>query len=104
MIDLNSKRLHYGIWTHDELRWGHQLCKNSQEKLVLAQGYFQDLILTGEAKIWRIDGLVYIGNVVKGKIQGKGKLLGQNDEVLYEGDFVQGQKEGYGIEMQNNQM
>lgn len=56
------------------------------------------MLLTGEAKVWRIDGIVYVGSVEKGKIQGKGKLLGPNEEVLYEGDFVQGQKDGYGIE------
>lgn len=44
------------------------------------------------------DGSSYEGERINGRAHGKGKLMLSNRKGVYEGDFVKGKREGYGIQ------
>ena len=60
----------------------------------LFEGYFKDGKLDGRATEKMLNGSIYIGDFIKGIKDGKGKE--ETNEQLYEGDFKNDKKEGYG--------
>ena len=48
------------------------------------------------------DGLYFIGEGIDGLPNGKGELYDKNNNLIYEGDFVINQREGYGKYFYNN--
>ena len=50
----------------------------------------------------KIDKYFYIGEISKGKKQGKGKLIDKYGRILYEGDYIEGKKHGKGKELFNS--
>jgi len=53
-------------------------------------------IYNNEQKIELNNHNYYIGQVKNGKPNGKGKIYGKNDILIYEGDFMNGLYEGIG--------
>ena len=44
------------------------------------------------------DGGYYLGQFKNGKCHGKGVMYDENNEVVYEGDFINGKKDGFGTQ------
>ena len=60
-------------------------------------GKFKDLKLNDENGRIEVPGLFeYEGNVEMANAHGKGKMLSSNEKWVYEGDFVQNKKHGFG--------
>ena len=43
------------------------------------------------------DGTVYEGERMNGRCHGKGKLVFANRKGIYDGEFYQGKRQGYGV-------
>ena len=50
---------------------------------------------------WSISGGKYVGEIVNGKITGKGSIY-SNENLVYEGDFIDGKYNGQGTLYENN--
>ncbi|WP_108961409.1 MORN repeat-containing protein [Leptospira ellinghausenii] len=61
------------------------------------EGTFQNGFAVGEANFFLADGSRYKGPVVNSKPQGYGMWVSADRSLLYEGDFSDGKKNGYGI-------
>ena len=62
----------------------------------------ENYILNNEEKIIYENGIYYIGQFENNRPNGKGKLYYNNGNILYEGDFINGKREGFGKYIDKN--
>jgi len=94
--------------TSDSIYIGNYVNKkrNGYGKLILAdQSYYEGNFKDGEfdgSGYYRTRNYTYKGQFTAGKKNGKGKLESFNTKSIYEGEFKNDMKEGYGIEKFND--
>ena len=104
--ETRSHRTSYS--TSDSIYIGKYVNKkrNGQGKLILAdQSYYEGNFKDGEFNgngYFRTRNYTYKGQFIAGKKDGKGKLESFNTKSIYEGEFKNDMKEGYGIEKYND--
>ena len=104
--ETRSHRTSYS--TSDSIYIGKYVNKkrNGQGKLILAdQSYYEGNFKDGEFNgngYFRTRNYAYKGQFIAGKKDGKGKLESFNTKSIYEGEFKNDMKEGYGIEKYND--
>ena len=104
--ETRSHRTSYS--TSDSIYIGKYVNKkrNGQGKLILAdQSYYEGNFKDGEFNgngYFRTRNYTYKGHFIAGKKDGKGKLESFNTKSIYEGEFKNDMKEGYGIEKYND--
>jgi len=105
----NEKHSHRTSYsTSDSIYIGNYVNKkrNGQGKLILAdqcyyEGNFKDGEFDGNG-FYRTRNYTYKGQFIAGKKNGKGKLESFSNKSVYEGEFKNDMKEGYGIEKFND--
>ena len=60
------------------------------------EGYFKNWKFDGEGTYTYASGALYKGEFLRGYIHGKGKMIFDDKESFYEGDWVLAQKHGHG--------
>ena len=105
----NEKRSHRTSYsTSDSIYIGNYVNKkrNGQGKLILAdQSYYEGNFKDGEFDgfgFYRTKNYTYKGQFINGKKNGKGKMENFSTKSVYEGEFKNDMKEGYGIEKYND--
>jgi len=94
--------------TSDSIYIGNLVNKkrNGQGKLILAdQSYYEGNFKDGEFDgngFYRTKNYIYKGQFIAGKKSGKGKMESFSTKSIYEGEFKDDMKEGYGIEKYND--
>ena len=102
---LNGKRNGEGT---EYKNFTNKKCENYSRIEIYSQKItlFSGIYLNGEkkkGKEYNYDGeLVYEGEYLNGKRNGKGKLYYSNKKLKYEGDLIDGKKHGKGIEYDKN--
>ena len=81
------KKMNYGTLIYSFIESLQSQKENNQEKYKLIDNNSTEIYENGE---------FYIGQSLKGKKHGKGIILNINGNIIYEGDFVYGKKEGKG--------
>ena len=104
--ETRSQRTSYT--TSDGIYIGNYVNKkrNGKGKLILAdqsyyEGNFKDGVFNGSG-YYRTRNYTYKGQFIAGKKSGKGKLENLTTKSIYEGEFKNDMKEGYGIEKFND--
>ena len=66
------------------------------------QGEWRDGLYQGDGTLWRKDGCRLEGTFVNGYLEGTGTIFRSNGSVSYRGQFVGGNRDGKGIEYEEN--
>ena len=67
-------------------------------------GNFELDEMQGKGKYIYNNGCYYEGNFMLGKMSGKGKLFSQIDELIYDGEFLNNLRSGFGISYKDNKI
>lgn len=79
---------------------GELIFKNGDKYI----GKFELDEMQGKGKYIYNNGCYYEGNFLMGKMSGKGKLFNQVDELVYDGEFLNNSRSGFGISYKNSKV
>lgn len=60
----------------------------SEDLWVKYQGSFENHEKHGEGELQFVDGCRFIGNFVRNRVDGRGKILGKRGEIIFEGEWI----------------
>ncbi|MCL2045384.1 MAG: hypothetical protein FWG88_03250 [Oscillospiraceae bacterium] len=111
LYDSSELPIFHGVFSQGQIQYG-TFYINNDDSIMLLLGEWEDTLIgngwryegrwsesgqNGQGCFFYSNGSQYIGGFANGQANGKGEIIDASGRLIYSGDFVQGQFDGYGI-------